>query len=269
MRSTRSARFGRPVSASWVACLVSAACASCRSAIRSACAWPSRAISRSWALCALRSVNVRHVSRSPSTSSGESPDQDRHGDAVAVDEVELDGGAEPAGTAELLQPDGRPPATKHRERRSHDRLRRARQQLRQPPVGVQDEPARRERRRPVAHVLDEHPVRPVGGRQREDAPPGAAVGDDEGVDLARADRPQRVLRLGHPGSVPYRSGRSVASRPAGVGSVAIDRQRAGRVGHGRLAEPVGVPCDGKLERREHLVGVRQVADDLRTGSGRS
>ncbi len=73
IRSTRRARFGRPVSGSCVACVMRASCAPCSSAIRAAWASPSRLISRSWALFALRSVNVRQVRRSPSTSSGELP----------------------------------------------------------------------------------------------------------------------------------------------------------------------------------------------------
>ncbi len=77
MRSTSSARFGRPVSASWVACLVSAACASCRSAIRSAWARLSRAISRSWAFWALRSVNVRQVRSVAVDVERRAPDQHR------------------------------------------------------------------------------------------------------------------------------------------------------------------------------------------------
>ena len=119
-----------------------------------------------------------------------------------------------------------------RQRRPDDRLPRARQQLGQPSVGVQDEPARRERRRPVAHVLDEHPVRPVGGRQREHAPAASAVGDDEGVDLAGADRAQRVLRLGHPDQRLGRRRPSIAAlairRPSASGSASPVRRRTRR-----------------------------------------
>ena len=85
--------------------MVSAAWVSCRSAIRSAWARLSRSISRSCAFCVLRSVNVRQMRSSPSTASGESPDQ--HGDdrAVAVEEIELGRGAETVRTDDLVQTD--------------------------------------------------------------------------------------------------------------------------------------------------------------------
>ena len=198
MRSTSSARFGRPVSASWVACSVSAAWASCRSAMRSACA-----CAEPGDLAVLRLLRAEVGEREA-------------GELVAVD---LERRASRPGPARRRRRRRRGRARRSRRarrgrgsRRGRSAARRrrtspaatrrsspaARQQLGQPAVGVQDEPARRERRRPVAHVLDEDPVRPVGGRQREHAPAGSAVGDDEGVDLARADRSQRVLGLGHP-----------------------------------------------------------------------
>ena len=59
-------------------------------------------------------------------------------------------------------------------------------------------PDRRDRRRAVAHVLDEHPVRAVSCRQCEHAAVGSSVGDHERVDLAGSDRAKRVLGLSHP-----------------------------------------------------------------------
>ena len=73
MRSISTARLGNPVSASWVACRVSRACASCNWASRSACICCRCAISLSCAFCAVRSVKVRQLNRLPSTSSGEIP----------------------------------------------------------------------------------------------------------------------------------------------------------------------------------------------------
>ena len=73
MRSTSSCRLGRPVSASCVACMVSAACARWRSHSWSVWAALSRAISRSCAFWALRSVNVRQIRWSSSSPTGDTP----------------------------------------------------------------------------------------------------------------------------------------------------------------------------------------------------
>ena len=66
---------------------------------------------------------------------------------------------------------GRPPATRKRVSgdptivsRRHDSSSASRR------LAYRMSAARRHRRRAVAHVLDEHPVRPVGGREREHAP---------------------------------------------------------------------------------------------------
>ena len=67
-RSISRVRFGRPVSVSCVACVVSAACACSSSSMRAACARPSRSISRSCACCCVRSANVRQRISLESTS---------------------------------------------------------------------------------------------------------------------------------------------------------------------------------------------------------
>ena len=140
------------------------------------------------------------------------------------------------------------PGRETRQRRPDDRLRRARQQLGEAAVGVEDEPGRRERRGAVAHVLDEHPVRPVGGREREHPPGVLAVGDDERVDLARADGPQRVLRLGHPGQ-----------------RVAASRVGTGAAWRGQVPTHSASPSSTTATR----VGRRERSPtNLRTGSGR-
>ena len=57
-----------------------------------------------------------------------------------------------------------PAATRRSSRVEHDSSSASRR------LAYRIEPVRRERGRPVAHVLDEHPVGPVGGRQREHPP---------------------------------------------------------------------------------------------------
>jgi hypothetical protein len=130
---------------------------------------------------------------------GRASDLDGDDDALGVHKIELDGRAEPVRTSELCQPELDPSVHERRQRRSDNRLARARQHLGQPSIGVHDESARRERRRSVAHVLDEHAVRPISGRQRAHARAGPAVGDDKRIDLAGADRSQGVLRLRYAG----------------------------------------------------------------------
>jgi hypothetical protein len=49
----------------------------------------------------------------------------------------------------------------------------------------------------AAILLEQRPEL-FGGREREHAPARSAVGDDKGVDLARADRAQRVFGLRYP-----------------------------------------------------------------------
>jgi hypothetical protein len=98
-------------------------------------------------------------------------------------------------TADLVQPDGVAARGEDGQGLAQDRIPGRGQQLRQAAVGVEDQALRRERRRPVPHVLDEHPVRAVGGGQREHLPVRPATDDDEGVDLAGADGPEGVFSV--------------------------------------------------------------------------
>ncbi len=240
---------------------------------------PSRAISRSCAFWALRSVKVRQVRSSPSTSSGEHADQHRHGVAVAVDEVELDGRAE-AGWAHgsRRSSNGTSPATNiaSGEPTIVSRARRAARRA----AGWRTGSARSTTAWPRRHACSRRTsgtgrsaVESVNTRRR-----ARAVGDDEGVDLAGADRAQRVLGLGHPHQRVGERSSATSSELAealrqldelGVRANAAGRhrrvdsraRRAVDTSHASPTESGGVGRPRQVERGEDLVGVRQVADD--------
>ena len=85
-------------------------------------------------------------------------------DAVIVAESQLDCRAQPVRS--LTVPE-RSEAGGHEsgERRADNRFSRTRQQSCQPLIRIEDGPALRDGGRPIAHVLDEHPIRPIGCRQ--------------------------------------------------------------------------------------------------------
>ena len=164
MRSTSSARFGSPVSASCVACFVRAAWAACRLGQPSACASAEARDLALLAFWALRSVKVRQVARRRrrrAASCRPGPGQRRCRRSRSSSRSRPPGGhgRDRTGAAGEERVSGDPTIAPV----EHD------SNSAKPPIGVEDQPARRERRRAVAHVLDEDPVRAVGGRQREHA----------------------------------------------------------------------------------------------------
>ena len=74
-------------------------------------------------------------------------------------------------------------------------------QIGQPQVGVEDDPALGDGDGAVAHLLDDHPVRPVGADQRVQLVTGGA-GHHHRVDVPRADRGECPVQLHDLGAEP-------------------------------------------------------------------
>ena len=74
-------------------------------------------------------------------------------------------------------------------------------QLGQPEVGVQDDPALGDGDGAVTHLLDDHPVRPVGADQRVQLGTMGAA-QHHGVDVPRADRGESFVQLDDLGAQP-------------------------------------------------------------------
>ena len=221
---------------------------------------------------------MRQVRSSPSTASGELPTRTETATPSLSTRSNSIVVPSPSGPRISSNPIGRPPAMNFVNRdptidsRGHDSSSASRR------LAYRITPARRHRRRAVAHVLDEHPVRPVSGRQREHATVGSSVGDDEGVDLAGGDRAKRVLGLGHPdqrvgsrrpivgpsvggvddlddrvrplGLIATRAPRRVTGRSVGgcAGHESSTRDRSASVGRAEGPAP-GAPCRCRTGRR--------------------
>ena len=108
---------------------------------------------------------------------------------------------------------------------------------------------------PSRHALDEDPVRPVRSREGQDVMARPALGDQEGVDLARADGAQGFLRLGELGQ--------------GLGEVARDWFRD--LGAHCGMSPEGRPPTAEAGGSPSVWATRSMADRLpvnrRAGKG--